>query len=76
MKYSESPAPTKRPCSPLVGDRCAGVVGEHAEELAGRRIERVDFAVALIGNEEVIAELAEVRRSDRHAPGGIEQALP
>src|SRR5207237_2616250 len=46
-----------------------------AQEFPGRNIERVDVAVAKVADDQRIAEAAEIRRRDRHAPGRVQLAM-
>src|SRR5689334_3249530 len=57
------------------GDRPPVCVFQLAGEMAVRRIEGVDGAIAEIADQQVVAEATEVRRSHRYGPRLIEHAV-
>src|ERR1700682_2650678 len=57
---------------PVKLDGTAGHIEHETRELASERVERRDPAAPVIGNEQQVAELAEVVRCDRHSPGRVE----
>src|ERR1700722_4384476 len=70
--FALSVAPEVQRPQPGNRDRIAAGVAERAQRRAGNRIERIDFAVAEISDQERAGKQPEIRWRDCHAPWSVE----